>query len=80
MKWSDYASVIDLDDPFFRQLRIDTFVNADFANLPIHSVEIKLLYNGRPMANLAPGEPEGGVVLNNPNAVGKFGTFVENDN
>lgn len=80
VQWSDYASVIDLDDPFFRQLRIDTFVNADFASLPIHSVEVKLLYNGRPMANLAPGEPEGEVVLNNPNAVGKFGTFVENDN
>jgi hypothetical protein len=80
IKWSDYARVIDLDDPFFKTLRVNAFVNADFKNLPIHSVEVKLLYNGRPMANLAEGEPDGEVVLNNEAAVGKFGTFVENNN
>lgn len=80
VQWSDYATVIDLNDAFFRQLRVDTFVNADFANLPIHSVEVKLLYNGRPMANFAPDEPEGEVVLNSPDDIGKFGTFVEDDN
>jgi hypothetical protein len=80
IKWSDYARVIDLDDPFFKMLRVNAFVNADFANLPIHSVEVKLIYNGRPMPNLTEGEPEGEVVLNNPEAVGKFGAFVENNN
>jgi hypothetical protein len=80
IKWADYARVIDLDDPFFKTLRVNTFVNADFKNLPIHSVEVKLLYNGRPMANLVEGEPDGEVVLNNEAAVGKFGTFVENNN
>src|SRR5690606_13459047 len=34
IRWSDYARVIDLDDPFFRTLRVNTYVNADFANLP----------------------------------------------
>lgn len=78
--WSDYARTIDLNDPFFKQLRINAYVNADFANLPIHSVEVKLIYGGRPMANLIEGEPEGEVVLNDPGDVGKFGAYVENDN
>jgi hypothetical protein len=77
LKWADYSKVIDLDDPFFRQLRVDTFVNADFVGLPIHSVEVKLVYKGRPMPNLTEGEPEGEVVLNKPDKVGKFAAFVE---
>ena len=79
LKWKSFATEVDLDDPFFRQLRVDTYVNADFENLPIHSVEVKLLYNGRPMANLEEG-PEGEVVLRKPEDVGHFATFVENDN
>lgn len=79
LRWEDYAQTIDLDDPFFRQLLVNVQVNADFTNLPIHSVEVKLLYNGRPMANLDVG-PEGEVVLNEPDDIGKFATFVENDN
>lgn len=80
LKWADYAVTVDLDDPFFKQLRVDTLVNADFEHLPIHSVEVKVLYNGRPMANLAPNAPEGEVVLKKPDDVGHFATFVENDN
>jgi hypothetical protein len=79
IKWSDYARVIDLDDPFFKTLRVNAFANADFAELPIHSVEVKLLYKGRPMANLVEGEPDGEVVLNSADDVGKFAAFVEND-
>lgn len=80
IKWSDYARTIDLDDPFFKTLRVNAFVNADFENLPIHSVEVKLIYNDRPMANLVEGEPDGEVVLNAAGSVGKFASFVENDN
>jgi hypothetical protein len=80
LQWSDYSVQIDLDNPFFRELRVDTYVNADFTNLPIHSVEVKVLYNGKPMPNLEPGQPEGEVVLNSPDDVGKFATYVENDN
>lgn len=79
LKWSDYARVIDLDDPFFKQLRVNASVNADFANLPIHSVEVKLTYKGRPMANLAEGEPDGEVVLNSDDDLAKFAAFIEND-
>jgi len=80
LKWSDYARTIDLDDPFFKQLRVNTYVNASFDELPIHSVEVKLLYKDRPMANLTEGEPEGEVVMNSPDDVGKFATYVEGDN
>jgi hypothetical protein len=79
IKWSDYARTVDLDDPFFKELRVNAGVNADFAHLPIHSVEVKLTYKGRPMANLVEGEPEGEVVLATPDAVGKFAAFVVND-
>jgi hypothetical protein len=79
LKWSDYARVIDLDDPFFKTLRVNAYVNADFKGLPIHSVEVKLLYKGRPMPNLAEGEPDGEVVMNSEDDVAKFGAFVEND-
>lgn len=77
--WNDYARVIDLDDPFFRQLRVNVMVNADFDDLPVHSVEVKLNYHGRPMPNMTVGEPEGEVVLNTPDGLGKFGAFVEDD-
>ena len=79
LKWSDYARIIDLDDPFFKQLRVNASVNADFANLPIHSVEVKLTYKGRPMANLAVGEPDGEVVLNSDDDLAKFAAYIEND-
>jgi hypothetical protein len=72
--------VIDLDDPFFKTLRVNAFVNADFTNLPIHSVEVKLIYDERPMANLVEGEPDGEVVLNSADDVGKFASFVEDNN
>ncbi|MGV1004993.1 MAG: hypothetical protein ACOYEV_09560 [Candidatus Nanopelagicales bacterium] len=79
LKWSDYARTIDLNDPFFQTLRINATVNADFANLPVHSVEVKLVYKGRPMANLVAGEPDGEVVLNDVNDVAKFAAYVENN-
>jgi len=80
LKWSDYSRTIDLDDPFFKTLRVNALVNADFAELPIHSVEVKLTYKGRPMANLAEGEPDGEVVLASTNDTGKFAAYVEDDN
>lgn len=79
IKWSDYARVIDLDDEFFKTLRVNTLVNADFQGLPIHSVEVKLIYKDRPMANLVEGEPDGEVVLSNEADVGKFAAFVVGD-
>ncbi|MET1053550.1 MAG: hypothetical protein ABWX65_13015 [Mycetocola sp.] len=79
IKWSDYARVIDLNDKFFQTVRVNAFVNADFAGLPIHSVEVKLDYKGTPMSNLVEGQPEGEVVLSTATDVGKFAAFVEDD-
>jgi hypothetical protein len=44
--WSDYAQVIDLDDPFFRTLDVTVRLNVDFENLPIHSVDVHLEFDG----------------------------------
>ena len=79
LNWNDFSDIVDLDDPLFRQLRVNVKVNADFSALPIHSVEVKLIYNGRPMPNLDPDQPEGETVLMSPDDLGKFATFVEND-
>jgi len=79
LNWADFSRTIDLDDPEFRKVRVNVMVNADFDDLPLHSVEVKLGYKGRPMANLAVGEPEGEVVLNDPADLGKFAAFVKDD-
>ncbi|MEU4426902.1 hypothetical protein AB0F81_40295 [Actinoplanes sp. NPDC024001] len=79
VKWEDYATTIDLNSDFFRELRVDVNVNGDFTNLPIHSVEVQVLYHGRPMPNLTPGQPEGEVVLKSPDEIGKFATYVDGD-
>ena len=78
VKWEDFATEIDLDDPFFKQLRVDVRVNADFEHLPIHSVEVKVHYKGEPMPALDEG-PEGEAVFNKADAIAKFATFVEDD-
>jgi len=43
-KWTDYAKELDLNDPFFQTLDVTMFVNADFDNLPIFNVQVKLSY------------------------------------
>jgi hypothetical protein len=44
--WGDYAQTIDLDDPFFRTLDVTVRLNADLENLPIHSVDVHLEFDG----------------------------------
>ncbi len=46
LKWDDFAKTVDLDDPFFKTLRATMMVNADFARLPIYSVEMHIEYPG----------------------------------
>jgi hypothetical protein len=73
VRWEDYMQLIDLKDKFFQQLNVAVFVSADFENLPLNSVEVKLDYNGEPMD---PGE----VRLASPNEVGHFAEFIADDN
>lgn len=42
-KWEDYYTKVDLDD-FLRDLRVKMQVNAEFENLPIYNVEVKISY------------------------------------
>jgi hypothetical protein len=72
--WKDYALEVDLNDPFFRTLEVSVRVNADFANLPIFNVEAKLSYP------FGPDKPVQEYAFASPDDVGKFRTFVADDN
>lgn len=72
--WKDYALEVDLNDPFFQTLEVSVRVNADFANLPIFNVEAKLSYPS------GPDKPVQEYVFSSPDDVGKFRTFVTNNN
>lgn len=75
IKWQDYALLIDGDDPFFKQINVNMQVNADFANLPLHSVELHLEY---PKAG---GKKEiGEYRFTSPNDTSRFSTFMDNNN
>ncbi|MDR4467759.1 MAG: hypothetical protein MRJ68_05565 [Nitrospira sp.] len=73
-KWADFAKTVDLNDPFFRQLTVTTRANADFAALPLDSIEVKLEY--KQGSEHAVQEYS----LRKPDDVGKFATFIANDN
>lgn len=44
-EWKNFATEVDLNDPFFRTMTVNMRVNADFDKLPLHSVELKLEYD-----------------------------------
>ncbi len=44
VKWKDHAMDVDADHPFFQELDVSIQVNADFENLPLHSVEVLCKY------------------------------------
>jgi len=44
VKWKDHAMDVNADDPFFQELNVSIQVNADFENLPLHSVEVLCKY------------------------------------
>lgn len=75
VKWSDYAIVVDLDDPFFKQINLNVQPNVDFQNLPIQSIDVHIEYPK------AAGKKEiKDFNFKTPNDVGKFNTFIENNN
>ncbi len=73
IKWEDYFVEIDADDPFFRQLNVPIKVNADFKNLPLHSVQVHIEYNQGNTHRIE--EP----VFTSPDDVFKFLSYVENN-
>jgi hypothetical protein len=71
-RWEDYAIEADTDDPFFRQLNLAIQVNADFANLPIFSVDVSIDY--------PPWTAKHGVQtfsFRKADDIGKFTAFIE---
>ena len=70
-KWEDYFVEVDLGDVFFRTLDILVRVNADFADLPIYNVEVKLSYphgSNKPVEEFA---------FTKPDDVSRFRAFVD---
>jgi hypothetical protein len=51
LKWEDYYSKINVDE-FLKTVQVVMRVNADFTNLPIHSVEVKIRYPHGPNAKV----------------------------
>jgi hypothetical protein len=72
LRWEDYATVIDLDDPFFKTLEVAVRVNADFADLPLDSVEVHLDYNQGGTRRISEFS------FTDPDKLEKFKSFIEN--
>ncbi|MGB0113402.1 MAG: hypothetical protein WBP59_09305, partial [Ilumatobacteraceae bacterium] len=73
VKWDDHATLVDLDDPFFKQLNVKVGVNADFAALPIHSIEVKLEYHQGDQHELAE------FAFSDADTIETFRTFIADD-
>ena len=39
LRWEDYSTTVDANDPFFQQLNVTMMANADFERLGIFSIE-----------------------------------------
>ena len=76
--WSDYAQEVDLNDKFFKQINATVQVNAPFDELPIHSVEVKLMYKGEPMDVLG-SEVNGEYKITKTDDVARFATYIKDD-
>lgn len=46
VRWGDHFREVDLDDPFFRTLEVAVQVNMEFAELPVHSVDVHIEFEG----------------------------------
>lgn len=73
LKWSDFARTVDLDDPFFKQLNVNIMANADFKNIPIHSIDVHLDYHQGNTQKVDDFH------LSSESDVGKFATYIENN-
>ncbi|NJR51551.1 MAG: hypothetical protein HC780_20150 [Leptolyngbyaceae cyanobacterium CSU_1_3] len=72
LKWEDFSTVVDLDDPFFKTLEVPIRVNADFKDLPIDSVEVHCDYHEGSVHQINEYS------INSPDKLEKFKSFIEN--
>ncbi len=73
LKWEDFATTVDLDDPFFKTLEVPIRVNADFKELPIHSVDVHCEYKQGNTNRIQ------SFSFTNPDNLEKFKSFIENN-
>lgn len=71
LKWEDYYSKVSVDE-FLKTLQVNMRVNADFTNLPIDSVEVKISY---PHGSNAKTKE---FTFTKPDDIAKFEAFVHN--
>jgi hypothetical protein len=75
LAWKDYYVELDGEDEFFKQLNVSMQVNADFTNLPLHSVELHLEYPKKDGKKDIFEER-----FTSPNDVKRYTTFIDNGN
>ncbi|WP_243074476.1 hypothetical protein [Microbacterium sp. SS28] len=71
VKWSEHATEVDLNDPFFQTLHVKVGVNADFDALPIHSIEVKLEYDHGSQHKVEE------YAFTSPDGIQEFKTFID---
>jgi len=69
--WSDYSDIVNLNDPFFQQIRAVAQVNAPFDELPIYSVDLHFQY---------PGADPQDYIIKSADDLAKFNAYVEDEN
>jgi hypothetical protein len=71
-----FISRIDLGHPFFETVQVDVVVSADFERTPLHSVEVQVAYDGRPMARVDDTgrvvAGDGTALLTSPDAIARY--------
>jgi hypothetical protein len=71
IKWSDFAKTVDLDDPFFQTLEVNLRANADFAVLPLYSIDVHVDYTSGSTRRIQD------FTFTGANDVQKFQSFIE---
>jgi hypothetical protein len=85
-KWTDFARIVDTDDPFFKTINLNIMANADFTNLPLFSIDVHCEYPAPDKRN-PDGSPKkaGGAHiaqdfrLQKSDDVGKFASFTDDN-
>lgn len=73
-KWEDYCRIVDLNDPFFRSLKVSMRVNADFEQLPLSSVQVKATYKTDEKNTIIAGH-----VFTSPNDVAELNAYLDKE-
>lgn len=73
LKESDYFLIIDGNDAFFRTLEVAVMINANWKDLPLHSVEVHLDYAQGNTHTIE--EP----IFKDSDTIFKFKSFIENN-